>query len=174
VKIVSPYLRSSKSAPPGLRKLTDEHTDQFVDLVFGGTKANANTFEERVDDQDNSAVHHLVDDFPLNPVHDLFNSTLIGIFKTGNGQYHISNRYNHHMCGNSIVACAVAFRSKFQISFCDRKIDLTGAPHGVDPKDILRGTPHIGTHKAYPLLFVLQQTLPEVKLLEKKREVRLG
>ena len=63
---------------------------------------------------------------PLNPVHDLFNSTLIGIFKTGNGQYHISNRYNHHMCGNSIVACAVAFRSKLQISLCNRKIDLTG------------------------------------------------
>ena len=119
MKIVSPCLWSRKSAPPGLRKLTDEHTDQSVDLVLSGAKALTNTVKERVDDQDDSTIHHTVDDFPLNSVHDLFNPTLIGVLKTNNGQYHISDRHNHHMCGNYIVACAVAFRAKLQISFYD-------------------------------------------------------
>ena len=117
--MVSPCLWSRKSTPPGLRKLTDKHTDQLVDPDLRCAKALTNAVKERVDDQDNGAVHHLVDDFPLNSVHDLFNSAIIGVFKTGNGQYHISNCHDHHMGSNRIIACAVAFCAKLQISLCD-------------------------------------------------------
>ena len=123
MKLVSPSLRDRKSAPPGLRKLTNKHADQLVDLVCGGSKAFANTFKERVDDQNNGTDHHLVDDFTLDSVHDLLDTTIVDIIKTGYGQYHISDRHDHHMGGNCIVTCTVTFRTWLQISFCDQIIN---------------------------------------------------
>ena len=114
-----------KSAPPDLWQLTDERADQLIDLSFCSSEALTDTVKESINDQDNGAVHHLVDDFALYPVHDLLNTSGISIFEASYSQDHISYSHDHHMGGNCIVACAVAFSAQLEISFCNWKIYLT-------------------------------------------------
>ena len=97
----------------------------------------------------------MVDDLPLNSIHDLFDAAVISVIETYHSQNHIPDRYYYHMGCNGVITCAMAFRPQAEMTFANQKILLCLPSDRVRTEHFLGRTFHVGADKADPLLPVV-------------------